>query len=437
MYGQKDYLATQGINGKYRIDQIGCFLTSFCNLLGRYFGTQVGPVALNNYFVQRGVYIDVDDGIRDDLFWSAVTAFAPNVTVAATGAGGWPNSDVAIVCFRYKSRNTGAVINHFCLVADAENRVIIDSYDGLLKAPAAYESIYGQPTQWAIYQAPVARPTSPTASNDHPAVAPGEKLFLPAAAGYWRVYAPGGPWTVGKELGKLWPGNPAWAPGLTYDIIGNPAKNMYLINTQTYGQVAIYAGSDTIAQFVDSRPAAPAPAPVAEPAVAPPDPEPKPEPETPVVVDGLQSSNPPMTTVTPTAPAWHLTTPKVADWEATQDYQVVDLETGVAAAMLYKGQTVHSVAKLNKDGQEYVLTQKSVDKKVFNGVPTKYLQLKQDFTPKKDTDDDGILDLDDLKLDEFMADSARLAKDAVEKVKSNKTLRDFFVNLFAKFYRKK
>jgi len=72
------------------------------------------------------------------------------------------------------------------------------------------------------------------------------KLVLPSDAASWRVYKVTGPWTVGNEVGKL---APSKFGGLTYDIQGNPSTNIYIINTQDFGQVAIYAGPDTGASF--------------------------------------------------------------------------------------------------------------------------------------------------------------------------------------------
>lgn len=67
-------------------------------------------------------------------------------------------------------------------------------------------------------------------------------LSLPSAATSWRVYNASGPYTAGSEVGRL---NPSLFGGLTYQILGNPTANVYLIQTQNFGKVAIYAGSET------------------------------------------------------------------------------------------------------------------------------------------------------------------------------------------------
>ncbi|MBA5746595.1 N-acetylmuramoyl-L-alanine amidase CwlA [Aerococcus sp. 150760007-1] len=69
-----------------------------------------------------------------------------------------------------------------------------------------------------------------------------KKLYLPASADTWRVYRVKGPYTVGNEIHLL---TPKKFGGLTYDIVGNPAKDIYLIDTDVKGRVAIYAGPGT------------------------------------------------------------------------------------------------------------------------------------------------------------------------------------------------
>lgn len=163
-YGQKNYLEIQGINGKYRISQIGCFLTSFCNLLER-FGKGVSPVDLNFAFKNAGVYIDVDDGIRDDLAWSSISKFNPNIVVTRTGIGA-PSSNNVIVKFSGVNNPFGT---HFCLVADHSKGLIVDSWDGQVK----HWNTYGGPKSWAEYkdntpkpvQAPTPVPTPVSNAN--------------------------------------------------------------------------------------------------------------------------------------------------------------------------------------------------------------------------------------------------------------------------------
>lgn len=146
----------QGINGRYTIAEIGCFVTAFCNLLQR-FGKNIDPPSLNRLFIQRGIYIDVDDGIRDDLGWPSITSYDGQVVVREVGGAGWPPNNNAIVKFYYKSQRTGAMVTHFCLVADVNAGTIIDSWDGQIKRPG----IYGTPVAWCTYDNVVPQPVEP------------------------------------------------------------------------------------------------------------------------------------------------------------------------------------------------------------------------------------------------------------------------------------
>lgn len=82
----------------------------------------------------------------------------------------------------------------------------------------------------------------------------GQQLHLPESAQTWRIYNPSGPYTTGNEIHKL---TPAAFGGLTYDIKGNPAPNVYLIDTGVRGRVAIYAGPETSARITGSNTSAP------------------------------------------------------------------------------------------------------------------------------------------------------------------------------------
>lgn len=141
-YAQKNYPnSRQGIPPTiYTIAQIGCFITSFCNLVERY-GQVVDPPMVNQALVDRNAYIDVDDGVRDDVAWDTVSVINGNVSVARTGVGSPPNNN-CIVKFVYDGGKT-----HFCLVADASRGLILDSWDGQVKS----WSLYGGPKAWAEY----------------------------------------------------------------------------------------------------------------------------------------------------------------------------------------------------------------------------------------------------------------------------------------------
>lgn len=142
MYAQRDYPQILGNPpNPYTIAQIGCFLTSFCNLRTRY-GRPVDPPTLNNFFRDHGLYLDIGDPGRDGLAFSSISQYDPNVVLTATGLGA-PPSNNAIVKFIY---NGG--LTHFCLVNDVNNGTIVDSWDGQVKS----WNVYGGPKSWATYK---------------------------------------------------------------------------------------------------------------------------------------------------------------------------------------------------------------------------------------------------------------------------------------------
>lgn len=67
-------------------------------------------------------------------------------------------------------------------------------------------------------------------------------LHLPASADTWKVYNVSGPYTTGNEIHLL---TPAVYGGISYEIKGNPAPHVYLIDTGVKGRVAIYAHPST------------------------------------------------------------------------------------------------------------------------------------------------------------------------------------------------
>jgi N-acetylmuramoyl-L-alanine amidase len=73
-----------------------------------------------------------------------------------------------------------------------------------------------------------------------------KKLFLPKSVYSWRIYSMNGPYNSGAEIGFL---APMKFGGLEYAILGTLAPNVYKIKTKDYGEVAIYAGSDTSARI--------------------------------------------------------------------------------------------------------------------------------------------------------------------------------------------
>lgn len=159
-YAQTNYSQLQGktVNGvhpRYSIHDIGCFITAFCNLEER-FGKAIAPDQLDNELAAKNLYIDVDDGVYDDVGWSTICAYDPSIAISSTGSGA-PSSNDSIVKFVYKSPNTGNFTTHFCLVADVNSGQIIDSWDGKVKS----WDVYGGPQAFASYAHAIPQPVTP------------------------------------------------------------------------------------------------------------------------------------------------------------------------------------------------------------------------------------------------------------------------------------
>lgn len=260
-YGQINFIQKVGNSG-LGINEAGCFVTADCKLLEKV-GVNVLPPDLNTFYTQKKLYTyDLTDKANDDITWSTVTKYCPQLVVNQIGGAGFPGSDLAQVEFRYKD-HTGHEVTHFCAVNSAADHSIIDSWDGKVRTPAEYEHVYGQPIAWAtfifhtpqttpagVHSAPVSAPAAvvpPSQPAPQPAPSSPTKLYLPPSVWIWHIYPEGGPYTLPYALKQTL--NPKMFGGLTYDIIGNPAPHVYLIQTQNFGKVAIYAGPDTVAQF--------------------------------------------------------------------------------------------------------------------------------------------------------------------------------------------
>lgn len=147
MYAQINYPEIQGINGHYTIAQVGCFITAFCNLAERLGVGGTNPSQLNSFLITNNIYTDIDDGVRDDVGWTTITQWRPDITVSSIG-NGKPSSNNSIVKFAYNSYQTGKPTTHFCLVNDVNTGTIVDSWDGQIKS----WNVYGGPVAYATYQ---------------------------------------------------------------------------------------------------------------------------------------------------------------------------------------------------------------------------------------------------------------------------------------------
>lgn len=57
----------------------------------------------------------------------------------------------------------------------------------------------------------------------------------------WAIYNENGPYTVAYKIGEV---KPAQFGGLSYEILGNPMTDVYIISTRDYGRVGIWAPRD-------------------------------------------------------------------------------------------------------------------------------------------------------------------------------------------------
>lgn len=354
-YGQKNYPQVQGINGRYKISAIGCFLTSFCNLMTLRYGRDVNPADLNDYFVQHGTYIDVDDGVRDDLGWGSVTAFDglthPTRVVdhgVSNQTAGWPNTNEAIVRFWYRSVSSGQMITHFCLVADAAAHTIVDAWDGVVK-----QSPYGEPTAFAEYgrtvPVPVSPPPPPQASYKYERFAAPMRVRVKPGCNLWNLNYTGG-YGNAQAIAALStdPNNPtdftAVGKATKLDIADHP---VYFMSAESFGD-ADTSGVPAFNQGVNSVDLGPAPVPAVE--AAAPVPAPAPEPDGDHIDVHVAPPNP---------DAWKASfkTNSSGDYTAKASVVVHDLEGKADDMQLVKGQTVPVAGDFTgPDGIKYYRT---------------------------------------------------------------------------------
>ena len=57
----------------------------------------------------------------------------------------------------------------------------------------------------------------------------------------WAIYNQSGPYTTSYKIGDV---KPSMFGGISYEILGNPVTDVYIIQTRDYGRVAIWAPRD-------------------------------------------------------------------------------------------------------------------------------------------------------------------------------------------------
>lgn len=169
MFAQKVYSQKLG-NSNYTISQAGCLLVSICNLLEKLNGTAPDPPTLDLWYVSHGDFIyDKADNASDDLAANSISKYDPTIVNTASGSSAVPSSNIAIVRFNYNSVETGLPISHYCAVdhIDGSGVWIIDSWDGLVKGPSQYESVYHLPVAWFTYVKNNPAPVGPPYTLQH------------------------------------------------------------------------------------------------------------------------------------------------------------------------------------------------------------------------------------------------------------------------------
>lgn len=102
-----------------------------------------------------------------------------------------------------------------------------------------------------VEKAKVVEPAKPTPIKPSVTPAPAKKKYvvLPATADSWRIYpldkAPVKENALNQAL------NPRKFNGLSYEILGNPQADVYIIQTGSFGKVKIYASPSTGAKIIE------------------------------------------------------------------------------------------------------------------------------------------------------------------------------------------
>jgi hypothetical protein len=122
----------------------------------------------------------------------------------------------------------------------------------------------------------------------------------------------------------------------------------------------------------------------------------------------------------------------VADYRATQDYDVFDLASGTPVSTLPKGYIVHAAYRFEKPEAEgqiitYVMTQKSYEAGRFNGVPLAVLKIDKVIDIEPDEDDETV-------FAKIWSASEKAEKAIKQKVKDDRSFRDKVVAWLAKIW---
>lgn len=350
MFAQKNYPQQLG-NGNYTIAEAGCLLTAICNGLEQMDGTAPDPVALNQFFMQHAQYLRDADGANEDLAWGSISSYDTTIVVTQVGSSALPPATPACVKFHYNSVQTGSPIDHFCWVdhIDGDQVYIIDSWDGIVKAPAAYQGVYHEPIQWAVY-----RKLNPT---------PAPTVLAPSIAAPTTAPALDDMYTVVKEI----PGYPtsgmaasrngsnSQVPAGNYNVF-NRFNNMINV-TRIAGQPGWWINpNDNVQQA-----SVPLPMPAPSTSNPPPLPAPIPNPETETAVPNWRITYAPFRNkFGDVAPQYYV---------AMRDVTVSDLETTKKDLIMHQYSITPVSGTFTKDNVVYGRPQSATDKFWWYGIP--------------------------------------------------------------------
>lgn len=403
-YAQKNYLQPIGIdpgNGKkrYRIDQVGCLLVAFCNVLEA-LGQGIDPIGLNANFRDRGIYIDLGDGIRDELGWGSITQANGNIVGVQRGFNSWPQSNDAVVRFEY-----GNDLVHFSKVADWTQKKILDSWDGVTKL-----SPYGQPKEWMIYASvvPVAIPAVVPAAPPIP-VKPfpagityqpiAETILIPKdkPAAIWAMTFT--EWKNAQQIGTVQLNEDFKAVG----IAKHPLGGEYYMRKGDFGDAATNGGFPTANQGVNVVDMIVKPAPVPDPPLE--------VVSTPIAVStegtatvSASSSTGAVTlTVPPVDKPFNETYEDIdlADYRSKKSQWITDFAdptNTTARVPIRVGNVVPVRGKFYVDGQWYLRSRNSVNNGRWLGLPE--ADMERVAVPSDEVDDKDIEAIDMSLTDE-------------------------------------
>lgn len=136
-----------------------------------------------------------------------------------------------------------------CDSADANGYNLLSQNTPTSGAPATVRNYAWRFRPCMGWYRPLTPGTTPAPAPDPTPVNPppsptGRTIFLPPTTGPWHLYNNDGPYNPAQAKGIL---VPSQFGGLTYAIVADKGNGVYVINTEMYGQGAIWTnGSDVV-----------------------------------------------------------------------------------------------------------------------------------------------------------------------------------------------